>query len=71
MARLVRSAPGAAVLAIALFAFAVSIVGGDALWETVRPVFQAAYLAFPIGWLVLGLQAVRLGRPTRAPASAG
>jgi hypothetical protein len=56
---------------VALFAFAVSIVGGDALWETVRPVFQAAYLAFPIGWIVLGLQAVRLGRPTTAPASAG
>jgi hypothetical protein len=52
--------------ALALASFAISIVGGDALWEAVRPLFVLGYLAFPIGWIVLGLQAIRLDRPVMA-----
>jgi hypothetical protein len=49
--------------ALALASFAVTVIGGDALWEELRALFVVGYLAFPIGWMVLGLQAVRLDRP--------
>jgi hypothetical protein len=56
--------------AVALGSFAVSFIAGDALWEAVRPLFVLGYLAFPIGWIVLGLQAVRLDRPAMAAGAA-
>jgi hypothetical protein len=56
--------------ALALASFAISIVGGDALWEAVRPLFVLGYLAFPIGWIVMGLQAIRLDRPVMATGAA-
>ena len=52
--------------ALALGSFAISIVGGDALWEAVRLLFLLGYLAFPLGWVVLGLQAIHMDRPALA-----
>jgi hypothetical protein len=52
--------------ALALASFAVSVIGGDAVWEVLRPLFVLGYLAFPIGWIVLGLQALRRDRPATA-----
>jgi hypothetical protein len=33
------------------------------LGEWLQPVFIAGFLAFPVGWIVLGLQVIRLGSP--------
>lgn len=52
--------------AVTLGSFTISVVGGDALWEWLRPLFVIGYLAFPIGWIVMGLQAIRLDRPVVA-----
>ncbi len=56
--------------AFALASFAVSIVGGDGLWDQLRTLFVLGYLAFPIGWIVLGLQAIRIDRPALAMGAA-
>lgn len=56
--------------ALALGSLAISIAGGDAMWEAVRPLFLLGYLAFPVGWIVLGMQAVRLDRPAVATGAA-
>ncbi len=54
---------GAAFLAIASILALLSFVGSMGLGEWLQPVFIAGFLAFPLGWVVLGLQAVRLDRP--------
>lgn len=55
---------------ISLAAFIVSMIGGDALWESLRPVFALAYLAFPVGWVLFGAVALRTDRPAIAPSPA-
>jgi hypothetical protein len=55
---------------ISLTAFVVSIAGGDAFWEFLRPVFTFAYLAFPVGWVLFGAAALRADRPAVAPSPA-
>ncbi len=50
--------------AVALLSFAGSFVFG----EWLQAVFIAGFLAFPIGWIVLGLQAFRVDRPIAAGA---
>jgi hypothetical protein len=56
--------------ALALACFAVSIIGGDSLWDVLRPLFVLGYLAFPVGWIILGLQAIRIDRPAMAVGAA-
>ena len=38
--------------------------------ERLQPVFVAGFLAFPVGWVVLGLQAIRIDRPAMAMGAA-
>jgi hypothetical protein len=54
---------GAAFLAIASGLALLSFVGSMGLGDWLQPVFIAGFLAFPLGWVVLGLQAVRVDRP--------
>ena len=56
--------------ALALLSFAISVVGGDGVSEQLRLLFVLGYFAFPIGWVVLGLQAIRLDRPVLATGAA-
>jgi hypothetical protein len=51
---------------LALASFAITVVGGDGLWEQLRTLFVLGYLAFPLGWVVLGVQAIHMGRPALA-----
>jgi hypothetical protein len=51
---------GAAFLAIAAGLALLSFVGSMGLGEWLQPVFVAGFLLFPIGWIVLGLQAIRI-----------
>ena len=53
---------GAAILGITSAISLVSFFGSFGLGEWLQPVFIAGFLAFPIGWVVLGLQAIRLDR---------
>ena len=48
----------------------VSFFGSFVFGEWLQPVFVAGFLAFPIGWVVLGLQAIRLDRPAVATGAA-
>jgi hypothetical protein len=57
---------GAAFLAIASALALLSFIGSMGLGEWLQPVFIAGFLAYPIGWMVLGLQAIRLDRPVMA-----
>ena len=61
---------GAAFLAIASVISLLSFVGSMGLGEWLQPVFIAGFLAFPVGWAVLGLQAIRLDRLTVTAAAA-
>jgi hypothetical protein len=54
---------GALLLGIGSAVALVSFVGSSTIGESVAPIFVAGFLAFPIGWIVLGLQAIRLDRP--------
>jgi hypothetical protein len=50
--------------AISLISFLVALgLGGEA-----QPILMAGFLAFTVGWIVLGLQAIRLDRPSIQPA---
>jgi hypothetical protein len=46
-----------------------SFVGSSTVGGSADPIFVAGFLAFPIGWIVLGLQAIRLDRPSIQPAA--
>jgi hypothetical protein len=54
---------GAAFLAIASVLALLSFVGSPSLGEWLQPILVAGFLAFPVGWVVMGLQALRIGRP--------
>lgn len=56
--------------AISLASFVISIAGGDSLWESLRPLFAFAYLAFPVGWVLFGAVALRADRPAVASSPA-
>ena len=55
---------------VSLAAFVVSIAGADAIWESVRPLFVFAYLAFPVGWVLFGAVALRADRRAVLPSPA-
>jgi hypothetical protein len=57
---------GAMLLGIASAISLVAFVGSSSFGEWLQVVFVAGFLAFPIGWIVLGLQAIRLDRPVMA-----
>jgi hypothetical protein len=61
---------GAAFLAIASILALLSFVGSMGLGEWLQPVFIAGFLAFPVGWIVLGLQAIRIEHPAMATGAA-
>ena len=61
---------GAILLGIASAISLVSFFGSFALGEWLQALFIAGFLAFPIGWMVLGLQAIRLDRPVMATGAA-
>ncbi len=61
---------GAAFLAIASVLALLSFLGSIGLGEWLQPVFIAGFLAFPVGWVVLGLQAIRIDRPAMAMGAA-
>ena len=61
---------GAAFLAIASGLALLSFVGSMGLGDWLQPVFIAGFLAFPVGWIVMGLQAIRLDRPSVAASGA-
>ena len=61
---------GAAFLAIASGIALLSFLGSMGLGEWLQPVFIAGFLAFPAGWVVLGLQAIRIDRPALAMGAA-
>lgn len=61
---------GAAILGITAAISLVSFFGASALGDWLQALFIAGLLAFPIGWIVLGLQAIRLDRPHMAVGAA-
>jgi hypothetical protein len=54
---------GALLLGVGSALALVSFVGGSTIGGSAAPIFVAGFLAFPVGWIVMGLQAVRLDRP--------
>ena len=54
---------GAASLGITSAISLVSFVGALGLGGEAQPILMAGFLAFTVGWIVLGLQAIRLDRP--------
>ena len=54
---------GAVILGVSAVISLVGFVGGSSLGGTVQPIVLAALGSFAIGWIVLGLQAIRLDRP--------
>jgi hypothetical protein len=61
---------GALLLGIASTVALLSFAGSFALGEWLQAIFIAGFLAFPLGWVVLGLQAIRLDRPVMAAGPA-
>ena len=61
---------GALILGIGSAISLVSFVGSSTLGGSLEVLFVAGFLAFPIGWIVLGLQAIRLDRPAVAIGAA-
>jgi hypothetical protein len=61
---------GAVVLGVSAVISLIGFVGGSAQGGTAGPIFLAAFGSFAIGWIVLGLQAIRMDRPALA-AGAG
>jgi hypothetical protein len=57
---------GAAILGIASAISVISFVVGLGMGGEPQPILIAGFLAFPVGWIVLGLQAIRLDRPVMA-----
>jgi|GEM_PF-1085282 len=61
---------GALLLGIVSMVALVSFAGSFVLGEWLQALFIAGFLAFPLGWVVLGVQAIRLDRPAMAIGSA-
>ena len=63
---------GAAILGITAVISLISLIGGSATSQdgSSPPMFIAGLFAFAAGWVVLGLQAIRLDRPATAIAGA-
>ena len=61
---------GALLLGITSAISLVSFLGALGLGGEAQPILMAGFLAFTIGWIVLGLQAVRLDRPALASGAA-
>ena len=57
---------GSAFLAIASAISLLAFVGALGLGDSLQPILTAGFLAFPVGWIVLGLQAIRIDRPAMA-----
>jgi hypothetical protein len=57
---------GAAILGITSAISLISFVVGVGMGGEPQPILMAGFLAFPIGWIVMGLQAIRLDRPVMA-----
>ena len=66
-AALARS--GALLLGIGSAIALVSFVGSSTIGGSADAIFVAGFLAFPVGWIVLGLQAIRLDRPVMVPGA--
>jgi hypothetical protein len=60
---------GALLLGIVSAVALVSFAGSFVLGEWLQALFIAGFLAFPFGWVVLGLQAIRLDRPAMVVGS--
>jgi hypothetical protein len=60
---------GALLLGIGSAIALASFVGSSTVGGSADPIFVAGFLAFPVGWIVLGLQAIRLDRPSIQPAA--
>jgi len=60
---------GAVILGVSAVISLIGFVVGSAQGGTAGPIFLAAFGSFAIGWIVLGVQAVRLGRPSIQPAA--
>ncbi len=61
---------GSAVLVVASVLTLLSFVGSMGLGDRLQPVLIAAFAAFPVGWIVVGLQAIRIDRPVMATGAA-
>ena len=61
---------GALLLGIVSTVALVSFAGSFVLGEWLQALFIAGFLAFPLGWVVLGVQAIRLDRPAMVVGSA-
>jgi len=57
---------GAAILGITSAISLISFLGALGLGGEAQPILMAGFFAFTIGWIVLGLQAIRLDRPVMA-----
>jgi len=57
---------GALLLGIGSALALLSFFGSSTIGGPAAAVFVAGFLAFPIGWIVMGLQAIRLDRPVMA-----
>jgi hypothetical protein len=61
---------GAVILGISAVISLVGFIAESGLGGAVQPIFLAAFGSFAIGWVVLGLQAIRLDRPAMAIGAA-
>jgi hypothetical protein len=61
---------GAVILGVSAVISLVGFAGASSLAGTAQPIFLAAFGSFAIGWIVLGLQAIRLDRPAVAVGGA-
>jgi hypothetical protein len=61
---------GALLLGITSAISLVSFLGALGLGGEAQPILMAGFLAFTMGWIVLGLQAIRLDRPALASGAA-
>ena len=61
---------GAAILGITSAVSLLSFIAGMGLGGDPLPILIAGFLAFPIGWIVLGLQAISIDRPVIAAGAA-
>ncbi len=61
---------GATILGISAAISLVSFVGASGLGGNAQPILIAGFGAFALGWVVLGLQAIRMERPAMAAGAA-
>ena len=57
---------GAVILGVSAVISLIGFVVGSAQGGTAGPIFLAAFGSFAIGWIIMGLQAIRLDRPVMA-----